>query len=617
MAKVTQSLQSKTENTVTIGWSSDSTVDMLWYSIDNGASWTSREVASKKSGTYTIYGLRANFAYKIKTMVSVKGVAETPTSTALSVTTYNYPHCIDAPSFIIGNGATLKFYNPLNRTFDFTINGNGQEIYTWTGKTGTSVSGIGGLGNSFAAFYNSIPCRRYADYSVIVKYADSAIETAGGTYHADEDDCEPTFSAFTYYDADENISEITGSDQVIVEGLSNVAIKVPAANKMVAKNGALPHRYSASADDHMQSIEYSADKDVEEVLGYINRNGVMRFSVRALDTRGFSKFVSKQVVVVPYAKPVINATLKRKNNFETQTTLTVNGTYSLVNVNGTNKNQLKSVQYRWREKGGTWSSYISMDYSTSGSSFTCTNVSRDFGNTKAYDIEVAITDKFKTSTEVVSVDIGQAIFFISTNQKKCFMNGVQLATVADVATAQKSNTLVDVVFPVGSVYITNTNTNPYKLLGRGAWTLIDKEFASAYCKTGSPDEIYFAAAENCNDAGTQFTRSGHTIRIRQAITSDLAMEDANSMVIGSFYWENIGVTNIATGIVEHLAYADGANSGIVYNVAYDTGEVKQVDTFDLATVPSDKTFYLDFTIVADKSRMIDSYCDKFYWKRTS
>ena len=276
------------------------------------------------------------------------------------------------------------------------------------------------------------------------------------------------------------------------------------------------------------------------------------------------------------------------------------------------------VQYRYKEKGGTWpSSYTTIGRDETAGSFTCASVPLTLDNSKAYEVEVKVTDKLGTSSEILSVDIGQAIFFISTNQKKCFMNGVQLATVADVATAQKSNTLVDVVFPVGSVYITNTNTNPYKSLGRGAWTLIDKEFASAYCKTGSPDEIYFAAAENCNDAGTQFTRSGHTIRIRQAITSDLAMEDANSMVIGSFYWENIGVTNIATGIVEHLAYADGANSGIVYNVAYDTGEVKQVDTFDLATVPSDKTFYLDFTIVADKSRMIDSYCDKFYWKRTS
>ena len=133
------------------------------------------------------------------------------------------------------------------------------------------------------------------------------------------------------------------------------------------------------------------------------------------------------------------------------------------------------VQYRYKEKGGTWpSSYTTIGRDETAGSFTCASVPLTLDNAKAYEVEVKVTDKLGTSSEILSVDIGQAIFFISTNQKKCFMNGVQLATVADVAAAQKSNTLVDVVFPVGSVYITNTNTNPYKLLGRGAWTLIDK-----------------------------------------------------------------------------------------------------------------------------------------------
>lgn len=615
MAKITQSLNSKTENTITMNWSSDSTVDLLWYSIDNGASWTSKDVASKKSGTYTIYGLRANLTYKIKTIVQVKGTQDTVESTALSVTTYNYPHCIDAPSFVIGDGATLKFYNPLNRTFSFTIKGNGQEIYTWTGKSGTSVSGVGGVGQSATAFYNSIPYLRYADYTVVTKYADSAIETTGGTYNAKESACEPTFSAFTYRDTNTSVVNVTGSDQVIVEGLSNVAVKVAASNKMVAKNGALPARYTATLDIHNVSLRY-AETDIEETLGTVDRNGVMRIVMVALDTRGYAKFASKEIVVVPYAKPVVTATLKRKNNFEAQTTLTVEGTYSRVTVNGADKNQLRTVQYRYREKGGTWSGYVTMTKTASAGSFTCTDVALNLDNTKAYEFEVEVADKLGNSTETLSVDIGQAIFFISTNQKKCFVNGKQVATVEDVSIAQKSNTLVDVVFPVGSVYVTNTNTNPYKLLGRGAWTLIDKGFASAHISSTTSGE-YFAPAENCVNGGTHIIRGGNSIRIRQAIKPELAMEDANHMVLGSFYWENIGVTDMVTGLFEGLAYADGANSGIVYRVAWDTGDITQVDTFDLATVPSDVTFYLDFTIVADKSRMIDSYCDKFYWKRTS
>lgn len=699
---VTHSLNNKTETSIVMNWSSDSTIDYLWYSKDGGDIWTGVDVTDGKNGTYTISGLSANKAYDIKTRLRRKDSQLYKDSGTLTVTTYGWPYCTEAPDFVVGNKVTLKLYNPLGRSCSVAVRGNGQLIHTWTGVTGTACAGLNDT-TAVTNLYNSIPETINGEYSVTVTYDTHTNSSASGWYEINVDESMPAFTTFAYYDANATVSAVTGSNQVLVQGLSAVSVKIPSANKMVARNGATPYRYSAAFDMLAKEIPYT-DGDIDVSLGVAGSYGTGRVVVRATDSRGVFTRVYKDVTILKYEKPVVYITATRKNNFENETTLAVTGTYTLLAVNGVNKNAVQSVKYRYREKGGTWpTSYTALTVTASGGKFTCSKVVLDLDNSKAYEFEVFADDKFGslgTTIEHSAVDVGKPVLMVSSNKKLCYMNGNEIALREDVPTLvrftnipnntdlntirtigtyksqSKGNTdtmtnvpkisggfklivsnwtggegystllrqdlyfcdrrytryeqnssgnwsawkqvgLLENIYPVGSVYITSANTNPATTLGVGTWTLIDKGFASAYCKTGSPDEVYFTAAENCNDEGTQFTRGDHSIRIRQAVSMDLAMEDATSMVLGYFDWDNIGVTNIATSIVEHLAYADGANGGIVYNVTYDTGEVKQVDTFDLAQIPSDKTFYLDFTIVVDKSRMVDQYCDKFYWKRTS
>lgn len=83
-----QSLKSKTSSSITMNWSSDNTIDYIWYSKDNGSTWTGVNVTDGKSGSYTISSLSANTTYKIKTRVRRKDTQLTTDSSALSVTTY-------------------------------------------------------------------------------------------------------------------------------------------------------------------------------------------------------------------------------------------------------------------------------------------------------------------------------------------------------------------------------------------------------------------------------------------------------------------------------------------------------------------------------------------------
>ena len=64
---VYQSLNSKTPTSITMNWSTTNTADYVWYSTNNGSSWTGIWSGSASSGTYTISGLSPNTSYNIKT----------------------------------------------------------------------------------------------------------------------------------------------------------------------------------------------------------------------------------------------------------------------------------------------------------------------------------------------------------------------------------------------------------------------------------------------------------------------------------------------------------------------------------------------------------------------
>jgi hypothetical protein len=423
---VSHSLKSKTETTAVINWSSDSTVDYLWYSKDNGSTWTGVNVADGKSGTYTVTGLTANTAYKIKTRIRRKDSQLTTDSGAISVTTYQYPYCMEAPAFVIGDKVTLKFYNPLLKVFDFTIvrDDTGAVIHSRT--IGGNTITLGDDEQMVDALYNTIPSQKSARYRVVVPNASNkTIEKVGGFYSVAESKCAPTFTTFTYDDRSAAVTAITGNAKVMVQGLSGLGVTIPSANKMVAKHGATPSKYVATVDDLSVTIPYSSGI-ADGGLGVIKTSGTKRINVRAYDSRGCATLAHQDITVIPYGKPVINATLTRKNNFENETTLTVKGTYSRVTVSGADKNKVQSVKYKYRESGGTWSEETPLTTTATSGNFTCTSAVFDLDNSKSYEFEIIATDKLSNNTATATVGVGLPIFFISSSERKCYINGKEV-----------------------------------------------------------------------------------------------------------------------------------------------------------------------------------------------
>ena len=48
----------------------------------------------------------------------------------------------------------------------------------------------------------------------------------------------PTFSTYTYKDTNSKVTNLLGSDQLLVKGLSNLQITILATNKMITKKKA-------------------------------------------------------------------------------------------------------------------------------------------------------------------------------------------------------------------------------------------------------------------------------------------------------------------------------------------------------------------------------------------
>lgn len=407
------------ETQIKFTWGASASCDAVQYSVDGGG-WTNGVYP-----TITISGLSAGVQHSVKIRVKRQDSQLWTESGTKYATTYNYPYVSSAPNFTIGNQNTISLYNPLGRKCSvYIINPAGTQM-GGDSTTGTSISGYNN--DSWKSFfYAGIPSAKSGTYKVRLVVESPARDTTvnGGTYSITGNEV-PTFSNFTYADTNNTVTGVTGNNQILVKGLSTPRVTISSANKMVAQKSATPKSYTAVIDTLSKSANYSTS-DITMDLGTIANAGTKRLTVTAYDSRTLSKEVYKDVTVMDYAKPVINATVTRLNNFENQTTLKVAGTYTRLTISNVDKNTINSVQYRYRETGGSWSGWVNISTTVNAGKFTCNDVILSLDNTKSFEFEIKATDKLTTNTDIRKVDVGQAVFMISSNKRACYINGQEI-----------------------------------------------------------------------------------------------------------------------------------------------------------------------------------------------
>ena len=132
-------------------WTADSTIDYLWYSTNNGSSWTGYDTADGTSGNFTVGGLASAQSYPCKIRLRRKDSQLTKDSGKIDQSTYQQPSATISTANISGyNGitqvkvswssnmtiSTVKYSKDNGATWSVTQTPNAKSgNYTFTGLT--------------------------------------------------------------------------------------------------------------------------------------------------------------------------------------------------------------------------------------------------------------------------------------------------------------------------------------------------------------------------------------------------------------------------------------------------------------------------------------------------
>ena len=233
------------------------------------------------------------------------------------------------------------------------------------------------------------------------------------TTRLDITDANPIFNDFTYKDSNASVATITGNDQVLVKGKSTLQVTVPSGSKMVAQKGANPDYYAIAYDGVSNNEDYSAS-NVNSDFTNIDTVGSRAILVTAYDSRTNNTRVAKNVQVYDYTPPNIEFEVTRENNFGEDVTIETGGTFDLLPISGVNKNAItaSSLKYRYKEKGAaTWGAYATIPFTVTDDGFAGTNQFISLDNTKEFEFEFQIADKFGTVNQATELGAGTPIMF--------------------------------------------------------------------------------------------------------------------------------------------------------------------------------------------------------------
>ena len=399
-ANISENISSKTETTATVSWTSDVTVDYIWYRVEGSQTWESLDISDGTSGTYVISGLSPNTQYALFTRYRRKDSQLITDLDYLTVTTYNYPYADTTPDFMIGDQLTLGIYNPLGREVSVTLVGDdNSDIETMT-IVGTICTGFYST-TTRGKLYQTIPDSQTGDYKVRVDYGTtSSITVNGGEYEVDPVASAPLFVSASYVDSNNTSIAITGDNSKIVRNQSTVYYSVTVVAKSyysqvvscsVTVNG---NTYSLSQYATPQgAIIYRGGNQT------INSGTNVVATFTATNSRGLTATRDLTITMVNWTAPTGIITVQRQDNYYSNTNLKCDAQYTSIGTNAI------TITYEAdRDDGGG-----SVVTGTLADNVTSV-VSLD--NEYAWTISVTVTDSFGgTNTYIVHLSRGMPIIF--------------------------------------------------------------------------------------------------------------------------------------------------------------------------------------------------------------
>lgn len=233
--------------------------------------------------------------------------------------------------------------------------------------------------------------------------------TLGGVeYHHKKDavmtivNANPTAGAVSFSDVDVGVVAITGGVEIVQ---LQSTLRIATATSTPKKYATIS---SYSLNFNGNDFYITGNKYYDFVKP--NYSGTFTATVTTTDSRGNTATGTASITITPWQAPTANCSAERVNGFETNTTLTVDGSISTVT------GSTMTIQERNSNDGGqTWSGYTTI------SDNTPTTIV--LNNQYDWLIQVTVSDAFATTTETLTVGKGIPNIAIGKNWSSLGING--------------------------------------------------------------------------------------------------------------------------------------------------------------------------------------------------
>lgn len=342
-ATISQSLMSRTEESLTVSWTADATCDYLWYSTNGGTSFTAVQIANATSGDYTITGLSVGTTYNIVTKVRRKDSQLSSQTASQAMATYPKPYASNTPNFTLGSKVSVTLFNPLAKgirvsfldrygnvieTESGSINGNAVFFDPNVYDDPTTVSTM--VDNLYATIPNATSGRYSIKVEDMYDQADYTV-TQGGYYSINSNVCSPKIGSVSYRDTNTTVQAVVEDDSKILQSLSTVRYT---ASSLQAKKSATIASVSVAVNGNSYALTVSGTSATggnATINSTSNVNAVFTLT----DSRGLTAQKTVEVDMMAWALPTAVISVERVNNFYSTTNMKVDADYSSIDGRNT------------------------------------------------------------------------------------------------------------------------------------------------------------------------------------------------------------------------------------------------------------------------------------------